>query len=247
MKTTKNTILVTGGSAGIGFEIAKLFAANHNTVIITGRDKSRLQHAATELPNVTPIVSDVTNAEQVDELVRKVEKHFPSLNVVINNAGKAWLHNLSLDNGTFEKAADEIQTNYLSVVRLNERLLPLLKKQKDAAIINVSSIVAFSPNHMMSTYGASKAALHSYTQSLRLTLSRTSNIKVFEIMPPLVNTDFSQAIGGANGISPETVAKELMNSFLTDQYEIHIGKTAYIYELSRTSPAEALLAMNPSL
>ena len=130
MKTTKNTVLVTGGSAGIGFEIAKLFAANHNTVIITGRDKSRLQRAATELPNVTPVVSDVTNAEQVDELVRKLEKHFPSLNVVINNAGKASLHNLSLDNGTFEKAADEIQTNYLSVVRLNENYCLSLRSKK---------------------------------------------------------------------------------------------------------------------
>jgi uncharacterized oxidoreductase len=247
MKTTKNTILVTGGSAGIGFEIAKQFAANHNTVIITGRDKTRLQHAATELKNVTPIVSDVTDPEQVDELVRKLEKYFPSLNVIVNNAGKAWLHDLSLDTGTFEKATEEILTNYLSVIRLNEKLLPLLKLQKEAAIVNVSSIVAFSPNHRMSTYGASKAALHSYTQSLRLALSKTSNIKVFEVMPPLVNTEFSQAIGGANGISPEMVADELINAFMTDQYEIHIGKTAYIYELSRSSPGEALLAMNPSI
>lgn len=240
-------MLVTGGSAGIGYEIAKLFAAKGNTVIITGRDKSRLQRAASEIKNVIPMVSDITNADQTQNLIIKLEKNFPSLNVIINNAGKAWLHNLSQDNGTFEKAADEIQTNYLSVIRLNEGLLPVLKKQRDAAIVNVSSIVAFSPNHLMATYGASKAALHSYTQSLRLTLSRTSNIKVFEVMPPLVNTDFSQAIGGAKGIPPATVAEELMSAFMTDKFEIHIGKTAYIYELSRTSPEEALLAMNPSI
>jgi uncharacterized oxidoreductase len=168
------------------------------------------------------------------------------LNVVINNAGKAWLHNLASDTGTFEKAAEEIQTNYLSVIRLNEHLLPILKRQKEAAIVNISSIVAFSPNHLMSTYGASKAALHSYTQSLRLTLSRNSSIKVFEVMPPLVNTDFSQAIGGAKGIPPSMVAEELMSAFNNNTYELHIGKTAYIYELTRTSPNEALLAMNPT-
>ena len=104
MKTTKNTVLITGGSAGIGFEIARSFASNGNHVIITGRDKTRLHHAASELPNVTPIVGDVTRAEQVDELVNKIEKNFPTLNVVINNAGKAWLHNLSEDNGSFEKS-----------------------------------------------------------------------------------------------------------------------------------------------
>lgn len=245
MKTTKNTILVTGGSAGIGFEIAKLFSSQGNSVIITGRDKSRLQRAAALLPNVTPIAGDITNPEDVEQLVQKMERNFPSLNVVINNAGKATLHDLSQGNGLAEKAADEIQTNYLSIVRLNERLLPLLKKQKDAAIVNISSIVAFTPNHKMSTYGASKAALHSYTQSLRLALAKNSNIKVFEVMPPLVNTEFSQAIGGANGIPASTVAEELMSAFTKNQFEIHIGKTAYIYELNRTSPADALLAMNP--
>lgn len=246
MKTTKNTILVTGGSAGIGFEIARLFAANGNSVIITGRDKDRLHYAATQLTNVIPVVSDVTNAQDVESLVKKIEKNFPMLNVVINNAGKAWIHNLASDTGTFEKAAEEIQTNYLSVIRLNEHLLPILKRQKEAAIVNISSIVAFSPNHLMSTYGASKAALHSYTQSLRLALARNSSIKVFEVMPPLVNTDFSQAIGGAKGIPPSMVAEELMSAFNNNTYELHIGKTAYIYELTRTSPNEALLAMNPT-
>lgn len=247
MKTTKNTILVTGGSAGIGFEIAKLFSSQGNAVIITGRDKSRLQRAASQLPNVTPIAGDISNPEHVEELARKIEKNFTSLNVVINNAGRATLHDLTQDNGLVEKAADEIQTNYLSIVRLNERLLPILKKQKDAAIVNISSIVAFAPNHKMSTYGASKAALHSYTQSLRLALAKNSNIKVFEVMPPLVNTEFSQAIGGANGIPASAVAEELMAAFESDQFELHIGKTAYIYELNRTSPADALLAMNPSM
>ena len=97
---------------------------------------------------------------------------------------------------------------------------------------------------MIATYSASKAALHSYTLSLRLDLAKNTAIKVFELMPPLVNTDFSQDIGGANGIPPVTVAEALIQAFEKDEYEIHVGNTAYIYELSRTSPAEALTAMN---
>lgn len=244
MKTTQNTILVTGGSAGIGFEIARLFSGN-NHVIILGRNQERLEKAAAQLTNVTPIAADVSKAADVETLVKTLNADFPNLNVVINNAGSAFLNNLLETDRTFEKAQEEMLTNYLSIIRLNEQLLPLLLKQDEAAIVNVSSIVAFSPNTVLSTYGASKAALHSYTQSLRLSLSKTP-VKVFELMPPLVNTDFSQAIGGANGIAPAVVAADLLQAFETDTYEIHVGRTAEFYQLYLSSPAEALLAMNPS-
>jgi len=245
MKTTENTVLITGGSAGIGFEIAKQLSAKGNKVIITGRDEERLKKAVAQLPNVTGIKSDVSNAEDVKTLVRKLSADFPSLNTVINNAGRAVLHNLSRQTGVFEKASDEFLTNYFSIVRLNEELLPLLKKQPEAAIVNVSSIVAFVPNQVLANYAASKAALHSYTLSLRLALAKDTNIKVFELMPPLVNTEFSTEIGGEKGIPPSAVADDLINSLANNNYEIHVGQTAYIYELSRSSPAEALLALNP--
>jgi uncharacterized oxidoreductase len=244
MKTNQNTVLITGGSAGIGLEIARKFVAAGNQVIITGRDAARLKVAKTQLPEVTAIVCDVTKADDVEQLIRKLYAEFPSLNVVINNAGRVVVHHLSENTGAYEAASDEMETNYLSVIRLNEKLLPLLKNQPEAAIVNVSSIVAFAPNHRISTYGASKAALHSYTLSLRLSLANTP-VKVFELMPPLVNTDFSQEIGGAKGIPPSAVANDLIAALTKDEYEIHVGNTAYIYDLSRSSPADALLAMNP--
>jgi len=244
MKTTQNTILITGGSAGIGFELAKQFLAKGNEVIITGRDRARLQRAATQLPGVISIASDVSKGEDVEQLVKKINTEYPSLNVVINNAGKAFLHSLSEQTKTYANASEEMLTNYLSILRLNEALLPLLKKQNESAIVNVSSIVAFVPNHHLATYGASKAALHSYSLSLRLALEKTS-VKVFELMPPLVNTDFSQEIGGANGIPPSQVAEDLVKAFEANRYEVHVGRTADIFELNRKSPAEALLAMNP--
>jgi len=244
MKTSQNTILISGGSAGIGFEIAKLLSANNNQVIITGRNKERLQQAASRLPNVISISSDISNPDDVNELAEKLYKDFPSLNVVINNAGRALLYDITEKgiNG-FDKAREEMLTNYLSVIRLNEKLLPLLKTQDEAAIVNVSSIVAFVPGSLTG-YSASKAALHSYTQSLRMALEDTTPIKVFELMPPLVDTEFSKEIGGSRGIHPSVVAEDLIKAFANDDYEIRSGNTENIYQLFRSSPAEALKTMN---
>jgi uncharacterized oxidoreductase len=247
MKTTKNTILITGGSAGIGLELAKQFEAAGNKVIITGRDAARLKKATDQLPGVTGIISDVSRAEDVDQLVARLEKEFPQLNVVINNAGRAFVYNLAQTEGAYAKAAEEMETNYLSVIRLNEKLLPILRRQSEAAIVDVSSIVAYTPNHILATYSATKAALHSYTVSLRHSLAKNTNIKVFELMPPLVNTEFSHEIGGAErGIPPSVVAEDLLKAFEHNDYEVRVGNTAYIYELSRKSPDEAFAVLNPA-
>lgn len=243
MNTSNNTILISGGSAGIGFELAKLLSGKGNTVIITGRNKERLLQAAASLKGVTPIVADVSKEDDVERLVQQVYTDFPQLNMVINNAGRALVYDFATENiQAFEKAADEMLTNYLSVIRLNEKLLPLLKKQESAAIVNVSSVVAFVPGSL-ATYSASKAALHSYTQSLRLALQGTP-VAVFELMPPLVDTEFSAPIGGKNGISPQAVAEQFLQAWEQDQWEIRVGKTEDMYRLHLSSPEEALKVMN---
>lgn len=246
MKTTNNTILITGGSAGIGFEIAKLLSEKGNNIIITGRNEERLNQAASKLKNVKTIVSDVSNPEDVEQLVRQISTDFPKLNMVINNAGRALVYDIISEKANaFEKAEDEMLTNYLSIIRLNEKLLPLLKKQENPAIVNVSSIVAFVPSGLAS-YSASKAALHSYTQYLRLALSRETNVKVFELMPPLVDTEFSAPIGGKNGISPTQVAEEFITGLENDTFEIRVGQTEDMYRLYLSAPEEALKVMNQS-
>ncbi|SFD76531.1 uncharacterized oxidoreductase [Chitinophaga sp. CF118] len=243
MKTTNNTILITGGSAGIGFELAKSLSEKGNHVIITGRNADRLEKAAAKLQNVTSIVSDVTNEQDVDKLVSTLNTQFPKLNVVINNAGNAYLYKLTAGVNAVAKAKEEMQTNYFSVISLNEKLLPLLNKQNEAAIVNVSSIVAYAANHVLPGYSATKAALHSYTQSLRITLQDT-NVKVFELMPPLVNTDFSAGIGGANGIPPQVVADEFLTSLEKDEYEIRVAGTADFYKFFLSAPQDALNMLN---
>lgn len=239
MNLTKNTVLISGGSAGIGFEIAKLLTEKGNHVIITGRDQARLTAAAAKLSNVTAIAVDVNKEEDVDLLLNRIAADFPELNILINNAGSAYSYDLLSGAKAWEKAADEIQTNYLSVIRLTEKLLPQLQQQESAAVVNVSSIVAIAPGLRTPTYSASKAAVHAYTRVLRLAL-RHSAVKVFELMPPLVNTEFSKEIGGENGIPPLKVAEDLIAAFETDTYEIHVGATADIYALSLSSPEAAL-------
>lgn len=243
MKTQNNTILVTGGSAGIGFAIAKLFSEKGNTVIITGRDAARLQQAAAQLPGVIPIISDVADEAQVNQLAEILRTQYSALNIVVNNAGYAAVASLAPGNDNWKEAQAEMHTNYVSVIRLTEKLLPQLVQQPEAAVVNVTSITAYAPGLSIPTYSASKAALHSYTQTLRLAL-RDTPVKVFELMPPLVNTSFSEAIGGANGIPPQQVAEDLFAHLAKDEYSIHTGKTADIYELSRISPIKALHALN---
>lgn len=243
MKTSNNTVLITGGGTGIGFETAKLLSEKGNSVIITGRNGSTLEKAAAQLKNVTPIVSDVSKEEDVQALVKRLTTDFPALNMVINNAAAGISYKLKTGISAYQNASLEMHTNFLSIVRLNELLLPFLEQQPEAAVVNVSSILAFSPSVRMPGYSASKAALHAYSQALRHTLSATS-IKVFELMPPLVNTDFSKGIGGENGIPPAAVAEAFFEALTNDNFEIHVGNTANFYKLYLSSPAEAFATLN---
>lgn len=245
MKTNNNTVLITGGSAGIGFELAKILLEAGNQVIITGRNAERLQQATMQLPGVTAIKSDVSCEDDVNSLVKRLQTDFPHLNMVINNAATASsIYELVPGTPAFEPATKELFTNYLSVVHMNEKLLPLLVQQPDAAIVNVSSIVVFMPSKRLPGYSASKAALHAYTQLLRISLE-SYNIHVFELMPPLVNTEFSKEIGGAiNGIPPRDVATAFLEGLANNTFEIHVGKTADAYKMFRESPEKALLFRN---
>lgn len=230
MNITNNTILITGGGSGIGLEIAKALSAS-NKIIITGRNKEKLDTAAKDLENVFTIQADITNKDDINRLAEEIKTNFGSLNILINNAGHAYSYALSENADSYSKATEEFATNYFAPIRLTEKLLPLLKKENEAAIVNVSSIVAFVPGSHVPTYSDSKAALHSYTQLLRHELAKDSAIKVFELMPPLVNTDLSVEIGGReNGIPASDVANDLVKGLREDIYEIRVGKTEVLYQ-----------------
>jgi len=244
MNISNKTVLITGGGSGIGFQIAKLLTEKGNKVIITGRSEARLKDAAAKLNNVDVFACDITKEADVNKLVSHITANYAGLDVLINNAGQASVYQLLPGASAYENANAEILTNYLAVIRLTDHLLPVLAKQKEAAIVNVTSVLAIAPSYDVPTYSASKAALHSYTQALRFSLAKTTAIKVFELMPPLVDTEFSQDIGGSNGIPPQQVAEELLQAFESDTEEIHVGFTAQFYEAYLKSPEEAFLMLN---
>ena len=243
MNISNQTVLITGGGSGIGLAIAQSLAEKGNRIVLVGRNEAKLRKAAEQVPGAALIACDITNGADITRLVQQVQTDFGDLSVLINNAGQASTYQLSSNSDAFSKASSEMATNYLAMIRLTELLLPMLSQQPQASIVNVSSILAYVPSSAVPTYSASKAAVHSYTQALRHTLKST-NIRVVELMPPLVNTEFSEEIGGANGIPPQQVAEELLAGLAHDADEIRVGQTAQIYEFQRASPAEAFALMN---
>jgi len=232
MKTTGNTIFISGGSAGIGLAIAKKFNAAGNKVIINGRSEERLQSALKQLDNAVAIQGDLSLKADRIKIAEELKNNHPAVNIIINNAGAAFMNDLSdSNNNAAEKAYEEINTNYISVIDFTALTLPLLLQQEEAAIVNVSSIAVFRSNKYLPTYSASKAALHSYTQGLRDTFADNENLSVYELYPPLVNTEFSAEIGGASGIPASEVADELFTALEKDQFEVPVGDTKKIHEL----------------
>jgi uncharacterized oxidoreductase len=244
MKLTNRTILITGGGSGIGLDAARILSEKGNIVLIIGRNGDKLLKAANGLKNVHTYACDITKAEDVEQLVKKVASEFGRLSVLINNAALGNKYSYADSENAFDIASSEFLTNYLSVVRLNEKFLPFLKSQPDAAIVNVTSIVAFSPNAQIPSYSDTKAALHSYTLTLRHVLKGT-NVKVFEVMPPLVATELSAAIGGLeNGMPSADVAREEIEGIENDVFEIHVGATSGFRELFFANPTEAFAVLN---
>lgn len=244
MNITNNTILITGGGSGIGLEIAKALSAS-NKIIIAGRNKEKLDAAAEGHENIFTIQADITSEKDIERLAEEIKVNFGGLNILINNAGHAYAYTLSDHSDTYRKASAEFETNYFAPIRLTEKLLPLLKEQENAAVVNVSSIVALAPGSDVPTYSDSKAALHSYTQLLRHELAKDSGIKVFELMPPLVNTDFSAEIGGKeNGIPASEVADSLISGLTNDSYEIRVGNTEVLYNNFFAGSEGAFSVMN---
>lgn len=186
MKMTDNTILITGGGSGIGRALAEAFHELGNKVIIAGRGSEKLDETTGANPGMESFNVDMASSESIKSLASRVTAQFPSLNIVIHSAGVMMAEDLLGGNNSPVNEAT-VNTNLLGPIRLNELLLPVLRKQPHAAILTVSSGLAFVPMAMTPTYCATKAGIHSYTQSLRYQLRDTA-IRVIELIPPYVAT-----------------------------------------------------------
>ena len=187
MKTTDNTILITGGGSGIGRGLAEAFHALGNRVIISGRSKKTLEETTDANPGMEFLTVDMTDPASIRSFAAQLAEKYPSLNVVVNNAGIMRPEKLLDQPEDLADAEAIVTTNLLGPIRLTAALLPLLQKQPRATVMTVSSGLAFVPMAMTPTYCATKAAIHSYTQSLRYQLKAT-NVDVIEIIPPYVQT-----------------------------------------------------------
>jgi uncharacterized oxidoreductase len=187
MKTNGNTILITGGGSGIGRAFAEAFHKLGNEVIIAGRRKQALDEATTANPGLETAVLDIENPAAIKSFAANITKRFPKLNVVVHSAGIMRAENLLGEEADLITVESTIATNLLGPMRLNAALLQHLLKQRDGAVLTITSGLAFLPMAITPTYCATKAAIHSYSQSLRYQL-RSTKLQVIEIIPPYVRT-----------------------------------------------------------
>ncbi len=201
MNITNNTILITGGGSGIGRGLAEAFHALGNKVIIAGRRQSVLEETTDANPGMASVTLDITDPAAIKAFASEVTELHPKLNVLINNAGISRLEDLKAKTGDTTNAEAMITTNLLGPIRLTTALLPHLRKQPRATIVNVTSGLAFVPFPLAPTYSATKAAMHSYTESLRVQFKDTS-LEFLEIIPPYVQTELG---GPAQAADPRAM------------------------------------------
>lgn len=226
MNISNNTILITGGTSGIGRGLAEALHKRNNKVIISGRRKNLLDEITAANPGMQGIELDVTNAAKIEEFSAEVKNRFPGLNVLINNAGITTLEDWKNGSPDISRIPDLISTNITAVIMLTAALLPSIQKQANATIITTTSGLAFVPLAGAPTYSASKAFLHSWLQSLRYQL-RKSNVEILELAPPYVQTEF-----GGKGQATDPLAMPL------DEY---IKEVIDIIESGNTPEGEILV------
>ncbi len=248
MRLTGNTVLITGGSSGIGYSLAKAFLDRGNCVIICGRSEEKLLAVQQAYPEIRIRVCDVSDDEDRRALCSWVTDHYPDLNVLINNAGIQ--RDIDFNRGADDLTAgpSEIDININGPVYLSAYLVPHLKTQKDSVIINNSSCLAFTPMARVPIYCATKAFLHNFTLSLRFQLHQ-SGIKVFEILPPRVKTELNIAarrkMGYADtGVDSDEFVSAVMGGLENDVLEIEYPEAISVIHASRAELDEMFMSIN---
>jgi uncharacterized oxidoreductase len=221
MKTTGNTILITGGGSGIGRGLAEAFHALGNHVIIAGRRKQALDATTAANPGMASLTLDIEDPASIRSFAVQLAAKYPALNVLINNAGIMRPEKLQAQQEDLADAESTVATNLLGPIRLIAALLPALQKQSHAVIMNVSSGLAFVPMSPTPTYCATKAAVHSYTQSLRYQL-QGSTIEVLELIPPYVATDLMGGAADPRAMPLDKFIAEVMQILKTQPEAVEI-------------------------
>jgi uncharacterized oxidoreductase len=237
MKLTGRTILITGGSAGIGLAFALKFLELGNTVIVTGRRQTALDEVKAKYPKLHTIQGDVAEPEQIAALAARVKAEFPKLDVLMNNAGIMLHKNLKLPAADLDGLMAEVNINLGGVIRTTSAFIDILAANK-GTVINVSSALAFVPLPSAPIYCATKAAVHAYTQSLRFQLEETG-VEVIELMPPAVKTAMTAELSEGEGvtlITTDELIKQSFAGFKAGKLEIRPGQSNQLALMRRIAP-----------
>jgi uncharacterized oxidoreductase len=248
MKLSGNTVLITGGSSGIGYAMAEAFLAAGSTVIACARSQQRLIDAQRKHPDLHVRVCDVADDKARKDLAAFVADRFPKLNVLVNNAGVQRDIDLTNGVGEFLAGENEIRVNLEAPIVLSALLIPLLARNPQPALINVSSGLGFVPMAHMPVYCASKAGMHAFSMAMRVQL-RKLGVKVFEIVPPMVDTALNPAGrakrgGHGAGLGPEEFVAAAMRGLENDTPEIGYGMTADFAKACRAELDRRFTQMN---
>jgi len=243
MKVTGRTVLVTGGTSGIGLELARRFLAKGNVVIVTGRNEDKLAAAERELPGVHAIRCDVGDPADIARLHERVMREFPTLDIIVNNAGI--MRNIKLrEERSLDDIAREVDIDLSGPIRMVQQFLPHLLGRPEATIVNVTSGLAFVPFPAAPIYSAAKAGFHAYTRALRVQLAN-SDVRVIELAPPGTDTglfrdEFSQEMNGAKPMALGTLADKAIAGIEAGRSDIRPGLSTALKLLSRIAPDFAL-------
>ncbi|MDB4292056.1 SDR family NAD(P)-dependent oxidoreductase [Maribacter sp.] len=242
MELKNNIILITGGSSGIGLELTKRLSET-NVVIICGRTADKLEAAKKKFPKIETFQCDISIKSECERLVSWVNERHAKLNILINNAAIAHVANFKEDKNAVEKAAAEIQTNLMAPIILSKHCIPILERNKNPKIINITTGLVYAPRAIYPFYNATKAALHSFTQVLRLQL-KSSAISIVEVMFPAVDTPWHSGNVPDIAITVERAVAEMLAGLENEKYEIKVGKVKLLQRLSRIAPSFALRKIN---
>jgi len=235
MRLTGRTILITGGSAGIGLAFALKFLELGNTVIVTGRRQNLLDQLKSRHPKLHTMRGDVADPAQVAALAVRLKDEFPGLDVLMNNAGIGMPKNLRRPESNLTGVMAEMDVNVGGVIRVTSALIDILTANK-GTVINVSSALAFAPVPAMPVYSATKAAVHSYTQSLRFQLE-DSGVEVIELMPPAVQTDMtSEFPEEVRMITTDELIRQTFAALKAGKLEIRPAQSNQFAFLRRLAP-----------
>lgn len=243
MKLKNSTVLITGGSSGIGLELSKAFIQRGNKVIICGKTDEKLVAATKQEPKLITYQCDLSDSPQCAYFARKISENHPDLNILINNAAIVNKIDFINNEKALDLAENEYQTNLLAPIRLIKLLYQTISANDSPAIINITTGLIYAPRVIYPFYNSSKSALHSFTQTLRIRL-KDEKTKVIEVMFPAVDTPWHQGTPPKIAISAKAAVAEMIKGIEKGKPEIKVGGAKILYLISRLAPALALKKVN---